>query len=584
MIRQRAFSYIRMSTDAQLQGHSLDRQLDLTRAYAKEKNLELVEDLRDIGFSAHDGANVERGKLGLFLKALENGEIEKESVLLVESLDRLSRKSARQAFKQFNDILDYGIEIHTIFDRQIYTSETVDKDPGQLFSSIGYMLRAYSESAEKSKRLKKRWQSNRDNLDKKILTSICPAWLKANDSKTQFVEIPERVQTIRTIFDLAIDHGMGTLAIANHLNKNPEKYPRFTLPLKVNRAKDGRSLTGWQKSYVTKILNSPAVYGEFQPQEMIEGKRKPAGLAKQNYFPAIITKERALLAQARMNARKLAGGGRKGAALNNIFTKLVFCGNCSGPVHYVDKGASPKGGRYLRCSNALSKHRCNTRAWKYEDFEASFLRYVADVDFAASLQKGGDKSKRQKLIEDKQICAEKKNQLNNKLNNLLELQQGMSPSALARVRDKINEISGELDALEENQKLMAIQLQDIEARSSNKMHEEVIKAIHEAQTVGTLEEIASIRRIIHNQIRSVVERIELNGIGLSDGDEDKFFTVLLKNEQKQIVFPCGSEGGAELREVIISPNTGMPVLSGAVTKLDTRSFKLLTRVNMEEIK
>ncbi|WP_078487933.1 recombinase family protein [Solemya velesiana gill symbiont] len=60
MVKKRAFSYIRMSTEAQLRGHSLGRQMELAREYADENNLELVESLQDIGLSAHSGANLEK--------------------------------------------------------------------------------------------------------------------------------------------------------------------------------------------------------------------------------------------------------------------------------------------------------------------------------------------------------------------------------------------------------------------------------------------------------------------------------------------------------------------------------------------
>ncbi len=42
--------------------------------------------------SGYTGANIETGSFGRFLEAVRNGEIPKGSYLLVESLDRLSRR------------------------------------------------------------------------------------------------------------------------------------------------------------------------------------------------------------------------------------------------------------------------------------------------------------------------------------------------------------------------------------------------------------------------------------------------------------------------------------------------------------
>ena len=64
-----AFSYIRMSTDTQLKGHSKQRQLEKSAAYAKVHGLELADEsqLEDIGVSAFKGDNVKEGALGQFL-------------------------------------------------------------------------------------------------------------------------------------------------------------------------------------------------------------------------------------------------------------------------------------------------------------------------------------------------------------------------------------------------------------------------------------------------------------------------------------------------------------------------------------
>jgi DNA invertase Pin-like site-specific DNA recombinase len=587
MAKKRAFSYIRMSTDAQLQGNSLQRQLELTRAYAKKMGFELIEDLRDIGLSAHDGTNIKKGKLGEFIKAVESGEIDNNnSVLLVESLDRLSRKNPMQAFHQFANIIEHGIEIHTIFDGQIYTSETLTKNQGLLFISMGQMQRAYFESEEKSKRLKKRWQNNRDGIDKKILTSVCPAWLKANATKTGFDEISDRVKTIRSIFDLYLEEGMGAFAIANHLNNHPDKFPRFTNPTKKNRAEKGKHKTGWHKSYVTKILNNPAVYGEFQPHELTNGLRKPSGVIISNYFPEVISKERYILAQAKMKGRRLTGGGRKGTSFNNLFTKLVFCGHCGGPVHYLDKGTKPKGGRYLRCSNAVANYGCSTKSWRYEELEYNFFGYVSDVEFGAALQKGGDKSKRQNLRESQQLYKEELKNKKKHLNALLDFEGGLSETAITTVRQKINTISNDIDKLNDRLKNIALELEEINVRSSQKIHEDVITAVREIQNSASTEERVAIRRILHNQICAVVERIELDGLGPNDEKEYRCYTVFFKNGRQQTVFPYSVDDsdGAELRDVVQNPKTGKLVVSGVSEKIDTTSFKILGKANMDELK
>lgn len=578
MTKKLAFSYIRMSTEAQLQGHSLERQLALTRAYAEEKDFQLVEDLCDIGLSAHDGSNVEKGKLGQFLNAVKSGKIDKNCVLLVESLDRLSRKTPRQAFQQLNEFLDYGIEVHTIFDRQVYTQESMDTNAGQLFMSIGFMLRSHSESEEKSRRLKKRWQSNREHIRDRILTSRCPAWLEAKSDRTGFNLLPGPAATVQKIFELSIEDGMGIYAIARYLNQYPEKYPHFTEPEKRNRVEGGRRKTGWHKSYILKILNNPAVYGEFTPHETIGKQRVVSGETLHDYFPAVISKDCFLLSQARLQQRKIKGGGRKGETFQNVFTKLLTCGGCGGTINFYNKGAGSKGGKYLRCGNAVTKHGCECRAWRYEEFEEAFFNYVSDVNFGAALQKGNDRSRKDVLLHDLDIIQQRIKNFSGQIDSLLDLQPSMSKAALRPIAERLEKLSIEIASLEDKKKEIELELVDINGRNSFDAHSEIIQAIKQAQTEAADQDRLVIRRMIHNQIAAVIKAITLDGLN-SDDKDIQSFTAVFKNGHEQTVFPYASEDdtfGAELRT--IGPDATPAI------KIDTRSFKFLGRIPVEATK
>src|SRR5262245_5970595 len=129
--RPRAYSYTRFSTPAQAEGDSARRQIDKARAYAKTHGLQLDTDLtfEDTGVSAYRGANVETGRLGEFLKAVEEGLIPRGSFLLVESLDRISRNKPRKAFRLLERICEAGITVVTTADGRRYDEATLDDDP-----------------------------------------------------------------------------------------------------------------------------------------------------------------------------------------------------------------------------------------------------------------------------------------------------------------------------------------------------------------------------------------------------------------------------------------------------------------------
>ena len=68
--RPRAYSYIRMSTDMQLKGDSLRRQLEASTKYAATNGLDLIADdrLHDIGVSAFKGDNEQAARWDGFSK------------------------------------------------------------------------------------------------------------------------------------------------------------------------------------------------------------------------------------------------------------------------------------------------------------------------------------------------------------------------------------------------------------------------------------------------------------------------------------------------------------------------------------
>jgi DNA invertase Pin-like site-specific DNA recombinase len=122
--KPKAYSYVRMSSPEQRKGDSHRRQLELSKKYAFQHGLELVAGpFEDLGVSAFKGANVTEGKLGSFLKAVEEGKIEKGSYLLVESLDRISRQEVRKSLGLFLQIIDLKINIVTLVDQRVYIQQ-----------------------------------------------------------------------------------------------------------------------------------------------------------------------------------------------------------------------------------------------------------------------------------------------------------------------------------------------------------------------------------------------------------------------------------------------------------------------------
>jgi DNA invertase Pin-like site-specific DNA recombinase len=91
---KKAYSYQRFSSIKQSAGDSIRRQTHDAQVFCKQFSLQLVSTFKDEGVSGFKGRNFSNeSALGHFLKLVENGTIEKGSVLVIENMDRLSRQS-----------------------------------------------------------------------------------------------------------------------------------------------------------------------------------------------------------------------------------------------------------------------------------------------------------------------------------------------------------------------------------------------------------------------------------------------------------------------------------------------------------
>ena len=247
--KRKAYSYIRFSSPDQLQGDSLRRQLELSERYAQKHDLEIDTSLtlRDLGLSAFDSSNIERGALGVFLEAVRAAKIKSGSFLLVESLDRLSRAGVTKALPIFMELIGSGITIVTLADDMAYSEKSVADNWTQLIISLSIMARAHEESAMKSRRISAAWAEKKRNAGTKIVTSQVPSWMDVQAGKIVLNE--EKARTIREIFRL-IREGYGLNLLERKLNS--EKVPVI-----------GKRTDRWHHSYLIKLAHNRALIGEY---------------------------------------------------------------------------------------------------------------------------------------------------------------------------------------------------------------------------------------------------------------------------------------------------------------------------------
>jgi DNA invertase Pin-like site-specific DNA recombinase len=362
----RVYSYIRFSTPEQKLGDSERRQLELAEEFAAEEGLELDETLRDEGLSGYHGTHRKKGALGGFLQRIKAKEIPKGSVLVVENIDRLGREDVLTALGTVTTIINHGVSIITLSPyRAEYTRETINE--GMVYQLVGDIKRANAESEIKSKRVKRTRELEREAARDKglIMTAQCPAWLrKASDTK--FDVEPGAAATIRMIFDWKLQ-GLGQQKTERRLNAEAPWSPP---PKKKEDREAGLPGNGWRTSYIKKILGNRAVIGEFQPHQMVEGKRERCGPPIEDYYPCIVEPTVFYSVQKLLEANR-GKGGRTGKK-RNIFTHIVKCGYCGSTMQISDKGKKPEN-RYLVCDNARRGVSCKYHTVRYAEAQELVL-------------------------------------------------------------------------------------------------------------------------------------------------------------------------------------------------------------------
>lgn len=359
MSRARAYSYTRFSSLAQAGGDSVRRQSAAARAWCEANGADLVEDFADLGVSAFKSKNATDGALAAFMRLAEGGKIPRGSILLVESLDRISRAEITTAVSLVLRIIDAGVKVVTLADGAIYDGASVNAEPTKLIVSITILMRAHEESLTKSKRVRAAWGAKRSRLGEKPLTARGPNWLELVGGRWRVIEAKAAI--VRRIF-AEVGAGRSLTSIVRGLND--EGIPTL---------RKGRA---WSVQTIRRLLESRAVLGEFQPHEGREGGRAPVGAPVPGYYPAIVAPS--IYAKATLVARghrRQKGGGAD--PMRNAFRGVIFTPEGE-PLHAQRcKGRAGRSYSYLRANSTKGFSSARVRrSWNYEEFKGLFVLLV----------------------------------------------------------------------------------------------------------------------------------------------------------------------------------------------------------------
>ncbi len=162
------YSYSRVSTLEQKKGSGIAIQIneEVLKKLSDEHNLAIAKDTyQDLGKSAYKGENLKH-ELGIFLEAVKNGAVVTGSILVVYSLDRLSRLEIGHAKQTYLDLTNNGVSVYSIVDNHLYRAHNAADD---IIATITFE-RAHNESKNKSRRVidaakegLKRWKETKEH-------------------------------------------------------------------------------------------------------------------------------------------------------------------------------------------------------------------------------------------------------------------------------------------------------------------------------------------------------------------------------------------------------------------------------------
>jgi DNA invertase Pin-like site-specific DNA recombinase len=498
------YSYLRFSTPQQLQGDSLRRQLEASQKWAEQNGFILDEKLsmRDLGLSAYSGSHKTKGALGGFLKAVDEGLIAPGSILIVESLDRLSREQIMDALSQFTNIINKGIEIVTLCDNMRYSLESIKQNWAQLIVSLSIMARAHEESDMKAQRTSAAWDTKRKNLETKKAATVGPTWLRYNKKAEAFNVIPEHAEIVRRIFQMSLD-GTGVHVIRERLNAEGLRTFKNKKP--------------FRKGVILRLLKDRSVIGEYQPNRVfsVNGVRKkePVGEPIKGYYPAVISEEIFHAVQQRIQERKRKGG-RTGIKLN-LFRYLLKCGYCGKAVVKVSKGRH----EYLLCDASKINVGCKAGSWNIAEFEAAFLNECRELDVASILPNGNGRAAKIKAAQQAVDAVQGElTELKKRIANMektIELAESEAvislfikklDTALAEKKDAENRLSTAL---------MDLNATQLETESTDGQLKSLQDLIHTLENYEG-QDLIQLREKLKNSIAGLVDHIDVFPDGLGD--------------------------------------------------------------------
>ena len=322
--------YIRVSSERQVKGYSLDGQKHYLAECAERRGMTVLDIYVEEGKS---GKSIEgRTEFQRMLDDIQSGKVHTDYVLVFK-LSRFGR-NARDVLNSLEFIMKYGVHLMCVEDGLDF-STSMGKMMITILGAVAELEReniiAQSLLGRAEKAKSGGWNGGFAPYGYRLV--------KDDDkSKGKLETVPEEKAVVQLVFDMFLNRNMGYTAISGYLNRNG-----YTRPPAKNAIRP--SYGEWSSDHIKRMLSNPVYTGRVawgkRRTEKVPGKDNEYRLVKQDEYilsevishEAFVSKEDFDKVQEIKAIRGKKGNHNIGQYNAHLLSGIVKCPQCGAPMY-----------------------------------------------------------------------------------------------------------------------------------------------------------------------------------------------------------------------------------------------------------
>lgn len=445
--RTKCYTYIRVSTEMQVDGYSLDAQKTAIKKYADFQHMQIAKEYCDAGKSGKSITGRPE-----FMRMLDDVARQKDGVqyILVFKLSRFGRNAA-DVLNSLQYIQDYGVNLISVQD-----GIDSSRDSGKLTITV---LSAVAE-IERENILVQTMEGRRQKAREGKWNGGQAPFGYDLDPKTGVLSVNEKeAEAVRIIFDRYVMHHQGFDGIASYMNRHGFRKSK----------KKERELTQFTTAHIGDIISNPVYLGKIKygehTFEKVKGSRDQFRRVTNEEFPVYEGLHEAIIPEDIWEEAQKIRQGRKNVNVKkskhiHIFSGIIKCPLCGRGLagnesRYTNKDGAKKENYFYRCNHQKRDeegNRCTYRpSWNESTMDAIIEEAILDTvrgsdfrDYILSRVK--DEVNTSSLEEELERMEEKLRQASGARNKLLTMMEKLDPSDRHYDR-KMQDMQDRLDGL-----------------------------------------------------------------------------------------------------------------------------------------